>query len=99
MLKIFLIFFQIPSEDLELAKQLFAQKDAKFVTSTKTCFVEVKIDSFLNGTDSEEETNNLDGHENCFETQFPDQIESCENGNRTLDKSLNELDMIENRIV
>lgn len=91
--------FKIPSEDLNLAKQLFVQKDAKFVTSNKTCFVEVKVDSFMNDTDSEEETNNLKKQENYFETQFPNQIESCEHENRTLDKSLNEMEQIDNRIV
>lgn len=61
--------------------------------------MEVKVNSFLNGIDSEEEINNLTSQENYFETRFPDQIESCENGNRTIDESLDELDKIENGIV
>lgn len=61
--------------------------------------MEVKVDSLVDDTDSEDETNNFSKQENFFETQFPNQVESCEQENRKLDKSLNEIEQIDNRIV
>ncbi|CAF0709032.1 unnamed protein product [Brachionus calyciflorus] len=77
----------IPSQEIDIAKELFAQQEAKFVESSKNS--DANNDPFIDGVEVDRENSNLTNLSNDYETQCPNQIDKDQSEQRIINESNN----------
>lgn len=84
----------IPSQEIDIAKELFAQQEAKFVESSKVCFIDAITHPYseLNGLGSSQENSNITNINDDSESQYPNQIDSEDHRQRIIEHEINESD-------